>query len=105
MRLLIALLLLLLAALQYRLWLGDGGLRELWSLREAVARQAADDERRQARNRALLAEVRDLRSGQAAIEERARSRLGMIRRGETFYRIIERGGSGALRPVAQKPPR
>ena len=102
MRLLTALLLLLLVSLQYKLWLGEGGLRELWTLREAVARQAAENARLAARNQALAAEVQDLRDGQAAIEERARSTLGMIREGETFYRIVERHGASGLHHVAQR---
>ncbi len=102
MRLLTALLLLLLVSLQYKLWLGEGGLRELWTLREAVARQAAENARLAARNQALAAEVQDLRDGQAAIEERARSTLGMIREGETFYRIVERHGDSGLHHVAQR---
>jgi cell division protein FtsB len=72
MRALIAVLLVLLLVLQFKLWFGDGGLAEL---RE--------------RNAALEAEVTDLRQGLAAIEERARSELGMVVRGETFYQLVE----------------
>ena len=88
-RILIALLLVMLVMLQYRLWVGDGSLAELHSLRLEIERQRADLERLQQRNRALHAEVVDLKSGLKAIEERARSELGMIREDEVFYQVIE----------------
>lgn len=87
------LLLLLLAALlgwlQYRLWFGKGGQREVDALQRQVAQQARDNGGLQQRNDVLAAEVKDLKSGEAAIEERARSELGMIKPGETFYRVVE----------------
>ena len=88
-RILIAVLLVMLVMLQYRLWVGDGSLAELHSLRLEIDRQRADLERLQQRNRALHAEVVDLKSGLKAIEERARSELGMIREDEVFYQVIE----------------
>jgi cell division protein FtsB len=91
----------LLAFLQYRLWLGAGGEREVAALREQVARQQAENLRLQQRNEALKAEVEDLKSGEAAVEERARSELGMVRPGETFYRVIEDGNAA---PAAMPPP-
>lgn len=89
MRWLIALLVVLLIYLQYRLWVGDGSLAEVWRLRGAVAEQQAENARLQERNQALDAEVRDLKEGLEAVEERARSELGMIREGEVFYQIVE----------------
>lgn len=89
LRVLVLVLAVMLAWLQYRLWFGAGGQGELAALREAVARQERDNAGRQQRNDALAAEVEDLKSGEAAVEERARSELGMIKPGETFYRVVE----------------
>ena len=83
------LLLALLGWLQYRLWFGNGGQREVAALQAQVQRQARDNAGLKQRNEALAAEVEDLKSGEAAVEERARSELGMIKPGETFYRVVE----------------
>jgi len=83
------LLALLLLALQYRLWVGPGGLPDVLRLRAAVERQAEENARLAARNAALAAEVADLKGGLEAVEERARSELGMIREGETFFQVVE----------------
>lgn len=85
-------LLLLLAGLQYRLWFGEGNLPSVWALQETIDEQNAEISRLQARNKALLAEVKDLERGGAAIEERARSEMGMIREGETFFLLPEEPG-------------
>lgn len=82
-------LLLLLGALQSKLWLGDGGWRDAKALQHTVEEQRAENARLQQRNDALTAEVEDLKSGETAVEERARSELGMIKPGETFYRVVE----------------
>lgn len=82
-------LLLLLGALQAKLWLGGGGWRDAKALQATVEEQGAENARLQQRNDALTAEVEDLKSGEAAVEERARSELGMIKPGETFYRVVE----------------
>ena len=74
--------------LQYRLWLSSDGVREVARLSEAVARQKAENEELVARNQQMVAEVADLKAGMAAIEERARSELGMIGRNETFYQVV-----------------
>jgi cell division protein FtsB len=96
---LIAILVLLLLALQYRLWVGDGGIRGVWELQEAIDAQRDENGVLSERNRALDAEVRDLKTGLDAVEERARNEVGMIREGETFYRIVEpRPGSRAEGP-------
>lgn len=78
-------LLLLLALLQYRLWLGDGGINELREIRERVALLDADNKPLRDRNARLAAEVMDLKTGLDAIEERARSDIGMVRTDEQFY--------------------
>ena len=82
-------LLALLAALQSKLWFGAGGLPDSRALRDTVTAQRAENARLQQRNDALSAEVEDLKSGEAAVEERARSELGMVKPGETFYRVVE----------------
>lgn len=89
MRALIVILVLLLVVLQYRLWVGDGSLAEVWRLRQDIAEQRAENERLRTRNQELEAEVTDLKQGLEAVEERARSELGMVRDGETFYQIVE----------------
>jgi cell division protein FtsB len=79
----------LLVALQYPLWFGNGGILALWQLQREVAAHKAEIASLHARNRALEAEVLDLKQGLEAIEERARNELGMVKKGETFYQIIE----------------
>ena len=89
MRLIIGILLVLLLLLQYRLWVGEGSLAEVNNLQQEIAAQQQKLAKLRQRNRALQAEVRDLKQGMEAIEERARSELGMIKEGETFYQVIE----------------
>jgi cell division protein FtsB len=88
-RLAIAALCLLLGALQYRLWAVDGGVTGTRHLQQAVDRQSQGIDDMRQRNAVLEAEVADLRNGGAAIEAHARSELGMIRRGEVFYLVVE----------------
>ena len=88
MRYLLLILLALFLLLQYRLWISDEGMREMWRLRELVNEQADRNIELEQRNAALEAEVRDLRQGKEAVEERARSDLGMIQEQETFYQIV-----------------
>jgi cell division protein FtsB len=87
MRFLMVVLAVVLVLLQARLWLSNGGLREVWRLEADVARRIEENGRLAARNSALEAEVRDLKQGLAAAEERARTELGMIHADETFYQI------------------
>jgi len=89
MKFLAAGLLLLLVLLQYRLWLGEGGMREVAQLRGEISAQREENAVLRERNRTLAAEVQDLKKGTTAIEERARTDLGMIGQGETFYQVIE----------------
>lgn len=79
---------LLLVALQYRLWIADGGLAHAHRLKNEVVVQLDGNAALRARNAALDAEISDLKSGVAAIEARARTLLGMIRPNETFYLIV-----------------
>ncbi len=85
----ISILVVLLLLLQYKLWFGDGSVVEVRELERAIAAQREENESLRERNRALEAEVNDLKTGLDAIEERARSELGMIREGETFYQVVE----------------
>ena len=82
-------LLVLLLALQSKLWFGEGGWGQARELQHTVSEQRSENARLQQRNDALSAEVEDLKSGETAVEERARSELGMIKPGETFYRVVE----------------
>ena len=74
--------------LQYRLWISGDGLSEVLRLKSAVATQQADNLRLSERNRQLSAEVRDLKQGYVALEERARTDLGMIGSNETFFQVV-----------------
>ena len=76
--------------------LGAGGLPDSRALRDTVTAQRAENARLQQRNDALSAEVEDLKSGEAAVEERARSELGMVKPGETFYRVVEPHSSASV---------
>lgn len=88
MRLLSILLLVIFLVLQYRLWVSDEGMAEVWRLDTAVERQRAENRVLEERNAALEAEVRDLKEGETAVEERARNELGMIGEDETFYQVV-----------------
>ena len=85
MRILALLLLVLLVTLQFRLWVSEDGFREVWRLESRVAAQAAENQQLRNRNAQLEAEVGDLKSGFDALEERARSDLGMVGADESFY--------------------
>jgi cell division protein FtsB len=87
MRVLALSLLLIVLALQYQLWVGDSGMREVWRLRREVAAQTAQNDVLKDRNRNLAAEVQDLKKGKSAIEERARTDLGMVGTNETFFQV------------------
>jgi cell division protein FtsB len=100
----------LLALLQYRLWFGAGGSRAVAALEQQVQAQIRENSGLRQRNDALAAEVENLKSGEAAVEERARSELGMIRPGEVFYRVVEtdtapaRADAGAGAQAAGEAP-
>jgi cell division protein FtsB len=74
--------------LQHRLWISDDGIRGVHQMQAAVSRQQLQNAALAERNRQLAAEVRDLKQGYNALEERARSNLGMIGSGETFYQVV-----------------
>ena len=98
MRWLIALLLAVLLGLQVRLWVGEGSFAEVFSLKHEIARQEEELERLRSRNRALQAEVDSLKQDLEAVEERARSDLGMIRDNEVFFQVLEPAPAGGEKP-------
>jgi cell division protein FtsB len=97
LRIIAAILLVLVLALQYRLWVSPNGMRDLWRTEKAIEAQTQENERLAERNRTLAAEVRDLKEGRAAIEERARTDLGMVGGNETFFQVVPP-------PAAPAPP-
>src|SRR5438094_6054629 len=89
---------LVVALLQYRVWVSDNGVHEVDRLQRAVATQGSSNEQLAERNRQLAAEVRDLKTGMDALEERARSDLGMIARNETFYQVVPARAADSSHP-------
>ena len=90
----------LIILLQYPLWLGKGSWLKVWEVDQQVTTQHDINEKLKTRNAALDAEVRDLKQGYEAIEERARTELGMIRQDEVFFHVLEdseQNSSGASR--------
>jgi cell division protein FtsB len=99
MKLLCAILATLLIALQYPLWIGKGSWGRVWELDRQLAQQRDSNARLKARNDALDAEVRDLKLGMEALEERARTELGMVRKDEMFYQVVPAAAAGSSRPA------
>ena len=89
MRLLILTLVGLFALLQYDLWFGESSLPDLWQLQQSIVQQHQDNKMLKERNASLAAEVADLKQGSHAIEERARSELGMVKKGEVFIQVAD----------------
>jgi cell division protein FtsB len=87
MKIIAGFLILLLAGLQYRLWIAPDGMREVWRVGREIASQQSENHSLVERNRTLAAEVYDLKKGRTAIEERARTDLGMIGAAETFFQV------------------
>lgn len=100
MRVLLGILLALLLALQITWWFGKGGKRDVWKLDAQIARQERKLDELRLRNGKLAAEVIDLKEGLDAVEEIARSEMGMIKEGEIFYQIIE-----SMPDIAKREPR
>ena len=99
MRLLTLILVSLIALLQYSLWLGKGSWLRVWEVDQQLKEQKEVNHKLQTRNTSLDAEVRDLKQGYDAIEERARSELGMIKQDEVFFQVLE----PSLAPVRPQP--
>lgn len=104
MRALTLILVALIAVLQYPLWLGKGSWLRVWDLSRQIEKQQEDNAKLKARNDSLDAEVRDLKQGYAAIEERARSELGMVKQDEVFYQVMDGGMTPAAKPAAGPAP-
>jgi cell division protein FtsB len=96
LKIIILILLVLLIWLQYKLWLGDGGIPEVLELEHEIISVQTEVDRLKERNQALEAEVVDLKKGNEAIEERARSEMGMIKEGETYYQVIGGDNTSAV---------
>jgi cell division protein FtsB len=79
----------LVGLIQYPLWLGKGGWLRVWKVDQQINAQREINARLKTRNGALEADVRDLKQGYEAIEERARGELGMIRQDEIFFQVLE----------------
>ena len=88
----------LLALLQYRLWMGENNLSEYFLLQTQIQAQQESNAKLIARNQILKEEIIDLKSGTEAIEERARNELGLVKEGETFYRVV--GAALTSSPIA-----
>lgn len=88
-RLFVVVLLLSIAGLQARLWIGQGSFAHVIGLEEKVSLRAAENESRRGRNAILKAEIIDLKQGLEALEDIARSELGLIKKGETFFLLVE----------------
>lgn len=80
----------LIVLVQYPLWLGKGGWLRVWEIDRQVKAQKAGNEKLRARNDALDAEVRDLKQGYEAVEERARYELGMVKQDEIFFHVMDK---------------
>ncbi len=98
MRVLLAILLLILILLQLKMWFGEGGFSDARRLEQRVEEQAKENEALAQRNRVLQAEVEDLRQGLGAVEERARSELGLIKENEEFYQVVPGEVQAAVDP-------
>lgn len=95
----------LIAALQYPLWLGKGSWLKAWEVDQELSKQKLENTRLKARNSSLEAEVKDLKTGYGAIEERARSELGMLKQDEIFFQVLEEAKPVVtpLSPTAKSP--
>lgn len=93
----------LLLLLQYPLWLGRGGWLKVWDTRQQVVRQQQTDDALVARNAAMDAEVLDLKQGVRAIEARARTELGMVRKDEIFFQILHAPPAEQIVPSPANP--
>lgn len=92
---------LILVGLQLKLWSGAGSMRDVDSLRIAVKKQTDENDHLTQRNQALGADVQDLKHGDQAVEARARTELGLIKPGETFYQVVEPpAAASSMQPAA-----
>ena len=104
MRVLTLIFVILIASLQYPLWLGKGSWLRVWDVNRQISTQKEANAKLKARNDTLDAEVRDLKQGYAAIEERARSELGMVKQDEVFYQVLQSGVPTVKPPATAQQP-
>lgn len=90
MKLTLGALLALLLLMQYEFWFSDGGMKTVWQLEKNIAKQQKINDALDNHNQVLIAEIKDLQSGNAAIEARARNDLGMVKKGEVFYQVVKK---------------
>lgn len=95
MKWLCAALIIVLAYLQFRLWAGEGSVAEVVRLQQQIEQQEAEIQSLRERNRLLALEVHELKTGVESVEERARSEMGMIKEGETFYMVVEKSSTNS----------
>ena len=88
MRIITAILVLFLLLLQHRLWFGKNSVSDYLALKASVVHQEQQNDKLVKRNKVIYADIFDLKNGLQAVEERARNELGMIKDGETFFRVI-----------------
>ncbi len=98
MKLLTLVLIAMIALLQYPLWLGKGSWLKVWEVNQQVITQHETNQQLKIRNAVLDAEVKDLKQGHDAIEERARSELGMIKQDEIFFQVLESSENNTSQP-------
>jgi cell division protein FtsB len=89
MRTIIIVLIGALFGIQYKLWLGDGGIFQTKGLEKRIAEQTKENQRIATRNKGIEADIAELKSGEQALEEQARYELGMVKEGETYYQVLE----------------
>lgn len=88
MKMILGALLVLLLLLQYEFWFSDGGMKTVWAMQKNISKQEKTNAQLDNRNQVLIAEIKDLQSGNAAIEARARNDLGMVKKNEVFYEVV-----------------
>ncbi|MEI7948682.1 MAG: septum formation initiator family protein [Gammaproteobacteria bacterium] len=104
MKIVLAILIVVLVALQIRLWRGEGSLSDIERLEHEIASQTATNAGLDQRNKRLLQQVSDLKTGLDSVEEHARSEMGLIKKGETYYLIVDKNqtrSAMAVGPTAQ----
>lgn len=90
MKLILGALIVLLLLMQYEFWFSDGGMKTVWKMQKDISTQTQKNAALDKRNQILIAEIKDLQSGNAAIEARARDDLGMVKKGEVYYQIVNK---------------
>jgi cell division protein FtsB len=90
MKMILGALIVLLLLLQYEFWFSDGGMKTVFQTQKSISKQAQKNAELDKRNQVLIAEIKDLQNGNAAIEARARHDLGMVKKGEVFYQVVKK---------------